>query len=346
MATTIQVDALIPASGEQIILDVRSPGEYQKGHIPGAISFPLFSDEERAAVGTLYKVNGPDAALQLGLQFVGPKMAGFVQDATALAPHKNLILHCWRGGNRSQSVAWLLRMAGFNVMTLEGGYKAYRNYVIGYFRQHLFNLRILGGKTGSGKTKILHALQEKGEQIIDLEGVAHHKGSAFGTIGEPPQPSSEQFENNLLLAVMHLDPEKPVWVENESRSIGKVFVPDGLWDQMKVAPMYQVEVPEEARIQNLLDDYAHTDRESLRNAFLKIDSKLGGQNLKTALEALDLDDYAAAARIALWYYDKTYQHGLDQNTFKEIHKFVFHTGHPAEIAQHLIALPCTTTPLD
>ncbi len=319
----------------RVLLDVRSPGEYRQGHIPGARSFPLFTDEERARVGTLYKQKGKDDAMELGLAFVGPKMAGFVQQAKVLAPKKQLAVHCWRGGQRSQSMAWLFRQAGFDVVTLEGGYKAYRHHILEHFGRLPLQIWIVGGKTGSGKTKILHELHKLGEQIIDLEQLAHHKGSAFGFIGESEQPTVEQFENDLFEAISKVDPARRVWMENESRSIGRVFIPESFWKVMKAAGLLNVEIPEDARIRNLLTDYVLTDKADLEKAFLKIDRKLGGQHLKTALEALQQDDFATAAQIALRYYDKTYQHCLDTNPSPDIRYFQFEHGDPEKIADFL-----------
>ncbi len=335
MEYRLNAPELLRDRNERVLLDVRSPGEYAQGHIPGAVSFPLFSNAERAEVGTIYKQKGPDAALELGLIFVGPKMAGFVQQARDLSPDRKIAVHCWRGGKRSQSVAWLLRTAGFDVATLAGGYKFYRRHVLDAFENSQLPLRIVGGPTGSGKTKILHALREQGGQIIDLEAIAHHKGSAFGFIGEAPQPTVEQFENNLFEAMLPLNPARTVWVENESRSIGRVYIPAAFWQKMKVAPLYNIEIPTAARLENLLRDYVLTDKTDLENAFLKIDRKLGGQNLKIALEALQNDDFSTAAQIALQYYDKTYQHCLDINTSPDIQHLQFDTGDPAVIAQAL-----------
>ena len=177
------------------IIDVRSPGEYQHAHIPGAISIPLFDNDERAQVGTKYKNAGKDSAVLLGLSLVGPKLADFVKQSKKLNPQgKEVLVHCWRGGMRSSSFAWLLDTAGLTASTLVGGYKAYRNTVLSAFSEP-HNLIILGGKTGSGKTDILKELARQGEQIIDLEGLANHKGSTYGAIGQAPQPATEQFEN-------------------------------------------------------------------------------------------------------------------------------------------------------
>ena len=319
------------------VLDVRSPGEFTHGHIPGAVSFPLFSDEERAKVGTRYKQIGKDSAFVLGLEFVGPKMAGFVKKANKLAPDKRIAVHCWRGGQRSGSMAWLLQGAGFEVTLLTGGYKAYRQKVLDDFNQTNLQIRVVGGSTGTGKTKIIHALRELGEQVIDLEGLAHHKGSAFGFIGEQEQPTVEQFENEMHRIIAQLDPTRRIWVENESRSIGRIFIPPGFWEPMKRSPLFHIAIPYEARMDNLLADYVLEHTEELRVAFKKIDSKLGGLRFKNAIEALDKGDFRAAAAIALEYYDKTYQHCLDTNIAPEIHHLTFDHGNPVAIAQALMA---------
>ena len=178
------------------LLDVRSPAEFEQGHIPGAINVALFTNEERARVGTIYKTQGKDEAVLEGLRIVGPKMASIVEQALELAPERKLKVHCWRGGMRSGSVGWLLRQAGFSVEVLNGGYKAYRQKVLQELANP-FNFVVVGGPTGSGKTHVLKALQNSGEQVIDLEGLAHHRGSAFGHMGLEEQPSSEYFENLL-----------------------------------------------------------------------------------------------------------------------------------------------------
>ena len=338
MENRVPPESFLAARAERVVLDVRAPGEYAQGHIPGALSFPLFSDEERAAVGTMYKQVGKEEAMELGLRIVGPKMEGFVKQAKILAPTRKLAVHCWRGGQRSGSMAWLFRQSGFEVVTLEGGYKAYRQHVLHLLDNSALNLVVLGGRTGSGKTKILHALKLLGEQIIDLEAIAHHKGSAFGFIGEEPQPTVEQFENELLEAILPLDASRRVWVENESRSIGRVYIPDSFWAKMRVSPLVNVSIPDTDRIQNLLEDYVRTDRSELEAAFQKIASKLGGLNLKTALESLEQGDFSAAARIALAYYDKTYQFGLDSSKASQIRILEFLHGDAEKIAQELMQL--------
>ncbi len=319
----------------RVLFDVRSPGEFEFGHIPGAVSFPLFSDDERAQVGTVYKKNGKEKAFELGLKIVGPKMAGFVKSAKKLAPDRQIGVHCWRGGQRSGSMAWLLDSAGFEVQVLDGGYKNYRQFVRDGFGKIDLKIVILGGKTGSGKTKILHALSEIGEQIIDLERLANHKGSAFGDIGEPAQPSVEAFENQLFEEISKLDPARWVWLENESRSIGRAFIPDSFWEKMKNAPLVNIEIPLAGRVQNLVEDYTGHDPELLEKAFRKIDSKLGGAAFKSAIENVQAGNFAAAAEIALFYYDKTYRHCLEKSVSPQIRHLDFEFSDPKLIAKHL-----------
>ena len=329
-------DFLAAASPEELpILDVRSPGEFSHGHIPGAVSLPLFDDAERAEIGTLYKQASREAAIERGLAIVGPKMAGFVQQAKALTQGRHLRIHCWRGGMRSESMAWLMQTAGFMVSTLEGGYQAYRRHVLAQLGRP-FQLLILGGKTGSGKTDILKALASQGEQVIDLEGLAHHKGSAFGALGQAPQPSSEMFDNQLFEALSCLNASQRIWVEDESHNIGKVHIAEPFWQQMTSAPVIAIEVPQEARIDRLVREYADAPDEELAESLQRIKKRLGGQRLQAALEALTRQDYHAVAAMALQYYDSAYQHGLEQKSQAQVHNLPLSEDKPEQTALALI----------
>jgi tRNA 2-selenouridine synthase len=297
------------------VIDVRSPGEFLNGHIPGAISIPLFTDEERARVGTLYKQTSPESAFMEGIRIAGVKMPSFVDAAKSYQSltTKHLLIHCWRGGKRSQAMHWLFNFSGIEASRLEGGYKQYRCALQSFFAETKFDLRIIGGCTGAGKTEILHALAHRGAQIIDLEQLAHHKGSAFGSIGEKEQPTTEQFENDLFAAFLSLDLLKPIWLENESKSIGRVNLPETLWTQMRNAVLMTIDVDEEIRLNRALtyySDVVHTD--ILKAAFEKIKKRLGGLEFQSALTALDAKDLRTAAAIALKYYDKSYTYQLSQ----------------------------------
>jgi tRNA 2-selenouridine synthase len=318
------------------VIDVRSPAEYEHAHIPNAINVPLFNNEERAKVGTCYKQLGRDAAVRLGLKLIGPKLAYFVEQADQIAPHREVLVHCWRGGMRSGSFAWLLRTAGFQVRTLEGGYKAYRNHVLAAFERPQ-NIIILGGHTGSGKTDILRELAALGEQVIDLEAIAHHKGSSYGAIGQAPQPSSEQFENLLYLPWSQLDTTRRLWLEDESRHIGTCFIPLALWQQMQRVPkILFVDVPKSVRVQRLVREYAGFGKELLQQATERIKKRLGGQHYKAAIEALDRGDYAAVADISLNYYDKAYLYGISQRDVSKVVRLEVSEDNPQATAKRLV----------
>lgn len=289
------------------ILDVRSPAEFEQGHVPGAQSLPLFSNEERHEVGLCYKQKGKDAAVRLGLGFVAPKMLGFIDQAELLCPERSLVLYCWRGGMRSGSMGWLLKTAGFNVEIIPGGYKTWRKTIHAAFEAPI-SLINLCGLTGSGKTALLKVLQAHGEQMIDLEGLANHRGSAFGQMGA--QPSTEHFENLLGHALLQLDTNQPIWVEDESRSIGKVHVPLPLYHQMSTAPMVFVDKPFDQRADALCRLYGKASSADLISAFERITRRLGGQHVKAAVKYLDEGNLKAACEIALRYYDKSYSHSL------------------------------------
>ena len=294
------------------LIDVRSPGEFARGHIPGAHPLPLFNNAERAVVGTLYKQTGRDAAVLEGLRIVGPKLAGIVEQARALAPDGRIAVHCWRGGERSGSVAWLLDKAGFaEVLTLKGGYKAFRNHVLQSFHA-VPELWVLGGFTGTGKTETLQHLAELDEQVIDLERLAHHKGSSFGGLGQAPQPTQEHFENMLWEALRSMDPGRALWVEDESHMIGRNKLPDAFFAALRGARLFFADMPLEDRVERLVKDYGAYPKEQLGEAVQRIARRIGPQHAKAALAALDQGDLHTVARITLGYYDKTYAHGLSK----------------------------------
>ncbi len=301
------------------IIDVRSPDEFAQGHIPGAKNIPLFTNDERAEVGTLYKKAGRQAAIFRGLDIVGPKMSGFVKEGMKFAPGKKLRIHCWRGGMRSESMAWLFSTTGFDVKLLDGGYKAYRKFVRTQFETEAKYV-VLSGKTGSGKTEILHELINLGQQVLDLEGIAHHKGSAFGALGEKPQPTTEQYENILYDEWKSFDLNKPIWLEDESRFVGKVSVPEPLFYKMRSCSVIKVDMPLKLRVERLVKDYAGFQNPELIAAIKRITKRLGDQHAKTAIEAIENNDFKTAIEIVLFYYDKTYHFGLSK---REVQK-VFH----------------------
>lgn len=316
------------------IIDVRSPKEYEFGHVVNAVNIPLFDNDERAVVGTKYHKINRDAAIMSGLKIVGPKLADYVKQAKKIAENNELMIYCWRGGMRSGSLAWLFDVAGINVSVLNDGYKAYRKYIREDFSRKA-NVVILGGMTGSGKSDILHAMQNSGNQVLDLEGVANHKGSAFGFLGQDEQPSNEQFENNLFHIWKDFDFNKPIWIEDESASIGKVRVPETLFHQMRSCKVVEIEIDKNIRIQRLVKEYASFDIDDLKNIVLRIGKRLGGQNVKLALEALDNKNFAMVADITLSYYDKAYNYSLQIN-HKHVYELKLHEDNPIVNSKKII----------
>jgi tRNA 2-selenouridine synthase len=301
--------------GEGPVLDVRAPAEFSQGHIPGAHNLPLFSDAERATVGTTYKQVGRQAAVQRGLELVGPKLASLgaaLQDIAEAAQGSPLRLHCWRGGMRSASIAWLAGTLGLPVLLLEGGYKAYRRWVLASLEQP-WPVHLLGGRTGSGKTDLLLALQKQGVAVLDLEGLAHHRGSSFGNLGLPPQPSNEHYENRIAAVLHQQRSATQIWVEAESVQVGRCRVPAGLWRQMQQAPLLEIRRPLEERLRQLVAVYGVQDPEELAEATRRIARRLGPQRTAAALEAIACRDWGAACRQMLDYYDRCYDHELQRH---------------------------------
>jgi tRNA 2-selenouridine synthase len=335
MPPRLHIAEFLEQAASRPVVDVRSPGEFAKGHIPGAVNIALFSNQERALVGTCYKQQGQEAAVELGLELVGPKMAGFVKTARQLAGSNGLLVHCWRGGMRSQSMAWLFETAGIPSSTLTGGYKAFRNHALAAFMLPC-NLRVVGGETGSGKTEILHHIGKSGQQILDLEEIASHRGSSFGALGMHEQPTVEQFENNLYMALRMLDTENPVWVEDESRSIGRVYVPPAFWAQMQQAHVYRIALPVELRVQRLLREYGTFPVQHLREAVQRISKRLGNLDTRHALEALDNGDLATVVRLTLRYYDKAYNYPYLQKPSAQVTRIETTEDNPAANAQRII----------
>jgi len=314
----ITVEEFVKLSLVHPVFDVRSEGEFSHAHIPGAFNLPLFNNEERAVVGTIYKQSSRELAIKKGLEFFGPKMKDMIvfveKTITKTNPeNKTVLVHCWRGGMRSAGVAWLLDLYGFKVFTLVGGYKTFRNWVLSKFEQK-FDFKILGGYTGSGKTIVLKALKEKGAVIVDLEGLAGHKGSAFGNIGLPKQPSQEMFENKLAVSIESTNstfPNQSIWLEDESQRIGTVNIPQPLWNHIRSCPVYFLDIPFEARLDYLVATYGILDKTELEEATKRIQKRLGGLETKQALEFLEANNLKECFSILLKYYDKLYSKGLN-----------------------------------
>jgi tRNA 2-selenouridine synthase len=324
------------------VFDVRSPSEYTHAHIPGAYSLPLFTDAERALVGTAYKQQSRQKAIKIGLDYFGPKMTTIVEDVekkvgdwqlavskTQLPTPNCVLVHCWRGGMRSAGVAWLLDLYGFKVYTLTGGYKAYRKWVREQFEKS-YNFKIIGGHTGSGKTLVIHQLKKENKNVVDLEALANHKGSAFGNLGA--QPTQEMFENLLAQNLFKLsnkkkllqnlgaseaftvgeDLEEAVFLEDESQRIGNLQIPMPMWHNMRNNSVYFLDIPFEERLSYITQEYGKLPKEQLVNATMRIQKRLGGLETKNAINFLLEDNFTDCFRILLRYYDKWYQNGLNK----------------------------------
>jgi tRNA 2-selenouridine synthase len=346
----------LTVSAGAIVIDVRSPAEFSHAHMPGAVSIPLFTDEERKVVGTAYKQESREKAIKHGLDFFGPKMRPIVEQVENLIAEreqtteqpeassqklKAVFLYCWRGGMRSGAIAWLLDLYGFEVTVLAGGYKAYRNLVLKTF-EYPYSFKVLGGFTGSGKTELIHELKRSGERIIDLEGIAKHKGSAFGNIDMPPQPGQEMFENllagELLQMAETLDARESstvnrekfenqeiltahdsrlttesgstIWIEDESQRIGLLNLPHALWKTIRESPVFFLDIPFESRLDHITEEYGKLNRERLADAITRISKRLGPQDTKASLEFLGEGNIKECFRILLKYYDKHYLKAL------------------------------------
>ncbi len=338
----INIAEFLSLAKQYPVLDVRSPGEYAHAHIPAAYSLPLFNDEERKQVGTAYKQQSREAAIKIGLDYFGVKMRKMVEETESIVSRfsladeissttnngqqetRNILVHCWRGGMRSAAIAWLLDLYGFKVYLLAGGYKAYRNWVLAQFEKD-YNFNIIGGYTGSGKTLVIHELQKQNKTIIDLEGLANHKGSAFGAIENMPQPGQEMFDN-LLAEKLHLascelqkesDSNSPfrglggcIYLEDESQRIGNLQIPMPLWNTMRKSPVYFMDIPFEERLEYINGEYGKLKKKTLADATVRIQKRLGGLETKNALKFLEDNNTKECFRILLTYYDKWYHKGL------------------------------------
>ncbi len=313
----IETSASIGSSlRSSITIDVRSPAEFEHAHIPHALNLPLFDNEQRALIGTTYKKQSREAAIKVGLPLFGAKMLPMIETVEAWIKDRQkendltkptIYVHCWRGGMRSAAVAWLLDLYGYKVIQLTGGYKAYRNWVLAQFTIP-YSLKVLGGYTGSGKTEILHALQEKNYAVIDLEGLAHHKGSAYGAIGQLPQPSQEMFENLLAEKLLEVNKkQKSIWIEDESQRIGTVLIPTPLFHLMRNSTCYFMTIPFEQRLNFIVEGYGSFDQKSLIEATMRIQKRLGGLETKTAIDFITAGALKEAFSILLKYYDKWYE---------------------------------------
>lgn len=316
MINKITFEEYLQQDKDLVLFDVRTPAEFEKGHIPGAVNLPIFTNEERVEVGTTFKQVGREAAILLGFDLTGPKWRSYIEQALQITPGKKVCLHCWRGGMRSGVMAWVLDLFGFEVSLIQDGYKKYRNWVLQQFEKE-YPLSVLGGMTGSRKTLILNIMKQKGAQVIDLEGLAKHQGSVYGSMNRMVQPSQEQFENNLADLLYHMNPDEKIWLEDESGRIGKIGIPRTFWQQMQSGTLIELQVSREQRVEFLVQEYGVLDKEFLIDATEHIQKRLGPEQTKKAIQAIKENMMEEFIQIILVYYDKTYKSCISKRDPKQ-----------------------------
>jgi tRNA 2-selenouridine synthase len=309
----LSVDDYLLERDRYCLVDVRSPGEYGDAHIPGGVNIPLFNDEERALVGTTYWKEGTDRAKLVGLSLVAPRLPQMLEQILAIAAGREILLYCWRGGMRSRSVFSLMEALGYPVRQLVGGYKAFRRQVVkfltqGEIRQRVF---VLNGLTGVGKTLILKELHKLNAPVLDLEGMANHRGSAFGAVGLGSASSQKDFEARLFLDLHKLQDASYLMVEGEGKKIGPVILPDFLFQAMNQGHHILLEASLNERVKRITEEYSalgENNTEALATAALLLQRKLGREKCKTLAEQIRQGDISQAARILCTdYYDLFYR---------------------------------------
>ncbi|MES2298384.1 MAG: tRNA 2-selenouridine(34) synthase MnmH [Pseudomonadota bacterium] len=256
----LEFSALVPTLEQfDAIIDVRSPSEYALDHIPGAVNFPVLDDAQRIVVGTLDKQVNSFEAKKVGAALVSKNIGRYLEENWLDMPRDwKPLIYCWRGGNRSGAMAHVLARVGWPVIQLEGGYKAYRNFVNAELEKAPgLSFKVVCGTTGSGKSRLLEVLASIGAQVLDLEQLAAHRGSVLGNLPSQPQPSQKRFETLIWDKLRHFDPALPVFVESESKKVGQLRVPAALMDEMRAAPCIALSLSRENRVRLLMEDYQH-----------------------------------------------------------------------------------------
>jgi len=299
------------------IIDARSPAEFAHDHIPGAINCPVLYDDERVRVGTLYKQVSPFEARKVGAALVAINVARHIQEQFHAHPRGwTPLVYCWRGGQRSGAFTHILRQVGWDAQRLNGGYKAWRSYVITELA-HLpqqFEFEVVSGPTGCAKTKILHALAAQGQQVLDLEGLAAHKGSVLGELPSTAQPSQKMFDTQLLDTLSRMDPQRPVYVEAESKRIGQVQLPDTLFEKMNHSPWLSVNASLPARVEFLLRDYVYLFDDPQLTAHLdRLQPNCGQERVDRWKALVAQKDFATlVSELLTEHYDHFYKRSMRQ----------------------------------
>ena len=304
-----------------LLIDVRSPDEYYKGHMPNSINIPIFNNEERSIIGKKYKLSGREIAVREGFKIMENKIDNLIEEfilikekffnstSNKFSCKENIKIYCARGGMRSQSMFWLLEKFKYPCVTLNGGYKTYRNWVLNCFKDKQ-KIIVIGGKTGTRKTKILKKLKSLEYQIIDFESLANHRGSSFGGLGMIDQPTNEQYENLISEDLDKCNKLKYVFVEAESPNIGKNRIPHELYKQMRNSKRIEIIRDERIRIDELVNTYSKYEKNDLKNSVLRISKRLGPQRTKYAIDSIEKEDWENVCKSVLDYYDRCYEHEL------------------------------------
>ncbi len=306
-----------------VYIDVRSQQEYSEGTIPGAVNVPLFDDQERAKIGTIYTRESPKKAMDLGLQIASNKLPSLYKQVEHLAGKGSVMLFCWRGGMRSKSLATILDLMGMPVYRLNGGYKAYRRFIVDFFAAEFpFHIVVLRGNTGAGKTEILKRLKVDGYPVIDLEGLSNNRGSVFGSIGLGNQPTQKQFEAMLFEEIKRYSDHTYLIVECESKRIGRITVPDSIFSAMQEGTQVLIFDTLKNRAQRLVHEYTEISSEfdeDLTFALERLKKRLGNTSLSELLEMLQNKAYKDfATKIIIEYYDKLYGYPNEYNSDYEL----------------------------
>ena len=306
---------------EGLLIDVRSPDEYYKGHMPNSINIPIFNNEERSVVGKKYKISGREIAVREGFKIIENKIDKLLKEFILIKKEflistidnysndNNIKIYCARGGMRSQSMLWLLEKFNYPCITLNGGYKTYRNWVLYRFKDKQ-KIIVIGGKTGTRKTKILNKLKSLDYQILDFESLANHRGSSFGGLGMKEQPTNEQYENLIAENLHKMNKDNFIFVEAESPNIGKNRIPNELFKQMNNSKRIEIIRSESIRIKELINTYSKYQKNDLKESVLKISKRLGPQRTKSAIVSIDNEDWENVCKSVLDYYDRCYEHEL------------------------------------
>jgi len=345
MSRPVEITSEIDPANYSEIIDVRSPSEFLEDHIPGAINLPVLNDKERAMIGTIYKQENPFQAKKLGAALISANISRAIK-SNLIHRDKDYqpLIYCWRGGQRSMSMATILSRIGWKTTVIEGGYKTYRASVRKTIEEQCsqLDLMVISGLTGTGKTEIIKQLQSAGEQVIDLEGLANHRGSLLGEEPDRPQPSQKYFESLLAQNISGFSSKKVTWVESESNKIGNIHCPEALWLKMKTAKMIEVTVDINVRVKFLLAQYPHmtASPELLKEKINLLHHLYGKKQIREWCAMIDESDWEDFVQSLLEkHYDPSYRRAINNKQRTEVAQYeltALNESSIAELVQKLV----------